>query len=154
MSNSHSQAANRSSSGEPEMHQADLDSLIKKFDNESNFRDLKVPLKTLVTITCVVLSIFHIYTAGFGLLNEITHRSVHMAFIMGLLFLVFPRRPPKHFKTNMVLSLAYGAFYLLVAHQLVQALAGDIPAWWGWLIYGFAGLLALSALPVDRKSVV
>ncbi|AZT82580.1 TRAP transporter permease [Marinobacter sp. NP-4(2019)] len=148
MSNSNSQTANRSSSSGPEMHQADLDNLIKKFDNESNFRDLKGVLKTLVTVTCVVLSIFHIYTAGFGLLNEVTHRNVHMAFIMGLLFIVFPRRPPKHFKINMGLSLLYGAFYLLIANQLVQALAGDIPAWWGWGIYGFAGLMALSALPV------
>ncbi|MBU2875547.1 TRAP transporter permease [Marinobacter salexigens] len=148
MSNSNSQADNRSTSSGPEMHQADLDELIKKFDNESNFRDLKGSLKTLVTITCVVLSVFHIYTAGFGLLNEITHRNVHMAFIMGLLFIVFPRRPPKYFKLNIVLSLAYGAFYLLIAHQLVQALANDIPAWWGWMIYGFAGFMALSALPV------
>ena len=124
MSNSNSQTANRSSSSGPEMHQADLDNLIKKFDNESNFRDLKGVLKTLVTVTCVVLSIFHIYTAGFGLLNEVTHRNVHMAFIMGLLFIVFPRRPPKHFKINMGLSLLYGAFYLLIANQLVQALAG------------------------------
>ncbi|QBM16889.1 hypothetical protein MARI_09880 [Marinobacter sp. JH2] len=148
MSNSNSQADNRSSFSGPEMHQADLDSLIKKFDNESNFRDLKGILKTLVTITCVVLSVFHIYTAGFGLLNEITHRNVHMAFIMGLLFIVFPRRPPKHLKINIVLSLAYGAFYLLIAHQLAQALASDIPVWWTWMIYGFAGFMALSALPV------
>ncbi|MBR9871679.1 MAG: TRAP transporter permease [Gammaproteobacteria bacterium] len=148
MSNSNSQADNRSSSSGPEMHQADLDNLIKKFDNESNFRDLKGILKTLVTITCVVLSVFHIYTAGFGLLNEITHRNVHMAFIMGLLFIVFPRRQPKHLKINVVLSLAYGAFYLLVAHQLAQALASDIPVWWTWMIYGFAVFMALSALPV------
>ncbi|MBJ6137890.1 TRAP transporter permease [Marinobacter litoralis] len=148
MSNSNSQVDNRSSFSGPEMHQADLDNLIKKFDNESNFRDLRGILKTLVTITCVVLSVFHIYTAGFGLLNEITHRNVHMAFIMGLLFIVFPRRQPKHLKINVVLSLAYGAFYLLVAHQLAQALASDIPVWWTWMIYGFAVFMALSALPV------
>lgn len=156
MNNSQHSGTSGSPASGPDMHQADLDDLIRKFDNESNFRDLKGVLKWLVTITCVVLSVFHIYTAGFGLLNEISHRTVHMAFIMGLLFIVFPRRQPRHVRINTLLSLAYGAFYLLIAHQLVQALAGDIPAWWGWGIYGFAGLLAVSALPLpasgDRNS--
>jgi TRAP-type uncharacterized transport system fused permease subunit len=40
----------------------------------------------------IVLSIFHYYTAGFGLLQEITHRGVHLAFVLGLIFLVFPHR--------------------------------------------------------------
>ena len=35
---------------------------------------------------------FHYYTAGFGLLQEITHRGVHLAFVLGLVFLVFPHR--------------------------------------------------------------
>ena len=35
---------------------------------------------------------FHYYTAGFGLLQEITHRGVHLAFVLGLIFLVFPAR--------------------------------------------------------------
>lgn len=148
MNNSQPTGAAATHAEGPEMHQADLDDLIKKFDNESNFRDLKGVLKWLVTLTCVVLSCFHIYTAGFGLLNEISHRTVHMAFIMGLLFIVFPRRQPKHLVINTLLSLGYGAFYLLIAHQLVQALSGQMPAWWGWAIYAFAGLLALSALPL------
>ena len=28
--------------------------------------------------------------AGFGLLQETTHRGVHLAFVLGLIFLVFP----------------------------------------------------------------
>ena len=35
------------------------------------------------------LSMFHFYTAGFGLLREQTHRGVHMALVLGLIFLVF-----------------------------------------------------------------
>jgi TRAP transporter 4TM/12TM fusion protein len=35
------------------------------------------------------LSCFHYYTAGFGLLRETTHRGIHMAFVLGLIFLVF-----------------------------------------------------------------
>jgi TRAP transporter 4TM/12TM fusion protein len=37
----------------------------------------------------IALSGFHYYTAGFGLLQEITHRGVHLAFVLGMIFLVF-----------------------------------------------------------------
>ena len=40
----------------------------------------------------LALSLFHAYTAGFGLLPETTHRGIHMAFVIGLIFLVFPVR--------------------------------------------------------------
>lgn len=122
--------------------------LIKKFDSESNFRNLTGVLKYFVTLCCVVLSVFHIYTAGFGLLNEVSHRTLHMTFIMGLLFLVFPRKKSNNSKVSSVLGLAYGAFYLLVAHQLVDALGSQIPALLSAAVYGFALMMALSALPL------
>jgi TRAP transporter 4TM/12TM fusion protein len=129
--------------------QEQVDNLIKEFDSESNFRDLNGILKLFVTISCVVLSLFHIYTAGFGLLNEISHRTVHMAFIMGLLFLVFPRKVPKKPKVSIVLSLAYGAFYLLIANQLVSAIGTQLPVFLNISIYAFAVMMCLSALPLS-----
>ena len=42
--------------------------LIRQFDHESNFRRLAGPVGMLVTAIAVLLSSFHIYTAGFGLL--------------------------------------------------------------------------------------
>ena len=40
----------------------------------------------------IALSCFHYYTAGFGLLRETTHRGVHLAFVLGLIFIVFARK--------------------------------------------------------------
>ncbi len=134
---------------ELEMHQEDLDNLIKEYDNESNFRDLRGGLKLFVTLVCVALSLFHIYTAGFGLLNEISHRTVHMTFIMGLLFLVFPRRAAKRPAVGITLGLLYGAFYLLIAHQLVSALGSQLPMLVIVGVYAFAGMMGLSALPLS-----
>ena len=37
-----------------------------------------------------MLSLFHYYTAGFGLLQETVHRGIHLSFVLGLIFLVFP----------------------------------------------------------------
>ena len=47
---------------------------------------------TIVVAMLVALSLFHYYTAGFGLLREQTHRGIHMAFVLGLIFLVFAWR--------------------------------------------------------------
>ena len=75
--------------------------LEEKFDPEMRFRPIRSNAALIVTSLLIVLSCFHYYTAGFGLLREATHRGVHLAFVLGLIFLVFPLRkamlqaPPK-----------------------------------------------------------
>src|SRR4051812_16929205 len=66
--------------------------LEEKFDPEMRFRPLVAPAAFIVAALLVILSCFHYYTAGFGLLRETTHRGVHLAFVLGLIFLVFPAR--------------------------------------------------------------
>jgi TRAP transporter 4TM/12TM fusion protein len=69
-----------------------LQALEQKFDPEMRFRPLASGAATLVGALLILLSLFHYYTAGFGLLQEVTHRGVHLAFVLGLVFLVFPHR--------------------------------------------------------------
>lgn len=69
-----------------------LQALEEKFDPEMRFRPLPAVVGTLVGALLIALSLFHYYTAGFGLLQEVTHRGVHLAFVLGLIFLVFPHR--------------------------------------------------------------
>src|SRR4051812_30983 len=63
--------------------------LEEKFDPEMRFRPTVPPATVIVKWLLIVLSCFHYYTAGFGLLRETTHRGVHLAFVLGLIFLVF-----------------------------------------------------------------
>ena len=63
--------------------------LEEKFDPEMRFRPLQPGTAWLVAGLLLALSVFHYYTAGFGLLREATHRGIHMAFVLGLIFLVF-----------------------------------------------------------------
>jgi len=67
-----------------------LQELEEKFDPEMRFRHTVPPATWLVMALLITLSLFHYYTAGFGLLRETTHRGVHLAFVLGLIFLVFP----------------------------------------------------------------
>ena len=63
--------------------------LEEKFDPEMRFRPLTPTAGWIVAILLLALSGFHYYTAGFGLLRETTHRGIHMAFVIGMIFLVF-----------------------------------------------------------------
>jgi TRAP transporter 4TM/12TM fusion protein len=67
----------------------DLQALEEKFDPEMRFRPTVAPATLIVKWLLITLSCFHYYTAGFGLLRETTHRGVHLAFVLGLIFLVF-----------------------------------------------------------------
>jgi len=66
-----------------------LQELEEQFDPEMRFRPTLPPATQIVKWLLIALSCFHYYTAGFGLLQEITHRGVHLAFVLGMIFLVF-----------------------------------------------------------------
>ena len=63
--------------------------LEEKYDPEMQMRPMVAPATWIVGGLLFILSCFHYYTAGFGLLREATHRGIHLAFVLGLIFLVF-----------------------------------------------------------------
>src|SRR3569832_1988183 len=73
-----------------------LQELEEKFDSEMRFRPTVPPASVIVKWMLVALSCFHYYTAGFGLLRETTHRGVHLAFVLSLIFLVFAASKKAH----------------------------------------------------------
>ncbi len=128
--------------------------LIRQFDHESNFRKLVGPVGMLVTTIAVVLSSFHIYTAGFGLLVEIKHRAFHLALVLGLIFLVFPRpNPARHTKaitTEWAWALSFAVFYVYLAWDLVQRLSASGEMQHGWAFLVLVAFLAAITLPVKQ----
>ncbi|MGL5115756.1 MAG: TRAP transporter permease, partial [Beijerinckiaceae bacterium] len=69
--------------------QADLQRMEEELDHELQFRPLRPAGEMLIGGLLFTLSVFHLYTAGFGLLREDLHRGVHLAFVIGMIFLVF-----------------------------------------------------------------
>ncbi len=94
-----------------------LQELEQKYDPEMRFRPLSAGAATLVGGLLILLSLFHYYTAGFGLLQEVTHRGVHLAFVLGLIFLVFPHR--------------HALLERAAVHR--AAAPGNVP-WFDWLL--------------------
>ena len=74
----------------PQPSAAELQKLEAELDPEMSFRPLLPAAAWMIAGLLLSLSFFHYYTAGFGLLPETTHRGIHMAFVIGLIFFVFP----------------------------------------------------------------
>ena len=109
-----------------ELDDKKLQELEEKFDPEMRFRPLTKVAATVVGGLLILLSVFHYYTAGFGLLQEVTHRGVHLAFVLGLIFLVFPHR--------------HALLERAAEHKL--SAPGNVP-WFDWLL---AAAIAVSVL--------
>jgi TRAP transporter 4TM/12TM fusion protein len=78
------------------LDESKLQELEEKFDPEMRFRPTVPPASQIVKWLLIALSCFHYYTAGFGLLRETTHRGVHLAFVLSLVFLVFAATKKSH----------------------------------------------------------
>lgn len=55
-----------------------------------NSRQLKGTVGLLVAVFCVAASLFHMYTAGYGVLEPRSMRSIHLIFLISVVFLMFP----------------------------------------------------------------
>ena len=72
--------------------------VLEKADAEARFRKYGGRWAFAVTVIAVAMSIFHLYTSGFGTLMAMKQRSVHLAFLVLLTFLLYPgsKRAPRN----------------------------------------------------------
>ncbi|WP_128255646.1 TRAP transporter permease [Falsirhodobacter deserti] len=76
-------------SASPALTADELKALEEKFDPELRFRKLGQALAILSGVLLFLLSCYHFYTAGFGIPRATTHRGLHMAVTLFLLFVSF-----------------------------------------------------------------
>jgi TRAP transporter 4TM/12TM fusion protein len=87
-------------SADPDKTAAELRAIEEKFDPEMRFRPLSRPLMGAAGATLFALSCYHFYTAGFGIPPATTHRGLHLAATLALIFVSFSAfstpREPRH----------------------------------------------------------
>ena len=66
--------------------------LEKQYDPEIQFRETWGVVKWAVVSLLFALSAFHYYTSGFGVFEAHLHTGIHLAFVLGLIFIVFPAK--------------------------------------------------------------
>jgi len=70
----------------------ELQALERKYDPETAFRPTGRTLAMVITTGLVAMSVYHFYASGFGLIRELLHRGIHLAFVLGLVFFMFSFR--------------------------------------------------------------
>ena len=72
----------------PESTQS-AEALERRYDPELNFRPMGRRVGWFVAAVLVAMSLYHLQAAGFGPPRELIHKGIHLAFVLGLVFLVF-----------------------------------------------------------------
>lgn len=72
------------------VNEQDVDELLKKYDTESNFAKSEGFTKKAVTVISILMAVYQMYIAGFSFLNLNKQRAIHLAFILVLIYLVYP----------------------------------------------------------------
>ncbi len=72
-----------------ELSEEELARLERKFDTESAFRPMGSMMGFIVAAALVSMSVYHFSVSGFLLVRELLHFGIHLAFVLGLTFLLF-----------------------------------------------------------------
>lgn len=68
----------------------ELNEIIAKYDKESGYKKLTGLQLRIVSIIAISFSLFHLYTAIFGVLPAQLQRSIHLTFAFALVYLLYP----------------------------------------------------------------
>ncbi|MDO4920690.1 MAG: TRAP transporter permease [Phascolarctobacterium sp.] len=88
------------------------DEIIKKLDKESTTRSFSGVMKKIFFVLCLLVSLYHLYTATFGPPLTLIHRSIHVSMMLALTFLMYPMCKKSSFTTPSIID------WLLVALSL------------------------------------
>ncbi len=126
---------------------------IGQYDPEFSFRTLVGKSALITSVIAVALSLFHIYTAGFGVLLAMKHRAVHLTLVMTLIFLLFPaKKKGKSRKVgNIPLDILF--FSVLYAIMGVYILYKYDAALYRWMAAESFIFAIISFLPALKKEV-
>ncbi|MGB3959766.1 MAG: TRAP transporter permease [bacterium] len=133
-----------------------VEELLQKYDLETS--RLRSPVgiaATLIFIIAVAMSAFHLYTAGFGILQAMKQRAVHLSFAFLLVFLLYPMtkggdkgKIPIYDYLLAILGVSIGVYILANYDQLV--LRAGAPTQMD-LVMGFIAILLV--LEATRRSI-
>jgi len=106
--------------------------IAQKYDTGAT-RKLTGYFAIAFTVVAVVLSVFHLYTAGFGLLLSMKQRAIHWMLLLVMLFMYFPaakrssRVRPSAIDIVLITGSVISSLYLLFNYESI-IVRGGIPS--------------------------
>ncbi|UCZ57841.1 TRAP transporter permease [Desulfurispirillum indicum] len=141
-------------SKETQQPDSKLQEVLEKYDNESRFRTFSSkPITLIVSALAIMLSLYHLYTSYFGTPVTLIHRSLHVAVVLGLIFLLYPasrklRRDKLHWYDAVLALMAFSTtIYIMFEHTAIY-MRGGMPNQWDLL---FGGILVVLVLEGARR---
>ncbi len=133
-----------------------VDKLLESYDKEtSKLRKLKGNVNNIARVIAIAMSLFHLYTAGFGTLLSYKQRSLHIMFAFVLGFLLYPsgkksNKEKPSFLDYICITLTVLVFgYIFVFSDTIAAKGGSATS-----IDLVLGMLAiLITLEITRRAV-
>ncbi|RDW14223.1 TRAP transporter permease [Paracoccus thiocyanatus] len=126
-----------------ELTDAQLRALEEEYDPEARFRTVTRPIAILSGVILFLLSVYHFYTAGFGIPRATTHRGLHMGVSLFVIFLSFSALARNRHKT--------GGFAVLgvPVTDWILAIGGAVSAFYVPWIYDQLAFRVGNPLPID-----
>ena len=127
--------------------------IIKKLDKESSTRTFSGLMKKIFFVACILVSCYHLYTATFGPPLTLIHRSIHVAMMLALTFLMYPMTKKSSFTTPSIVDWILVAaswaapFYITTGYQGFVERAGNA----NFMDMCMASLLVLLVLEASRR---
>lgn len=113
--------------------------LTEKYDSESATRDLKGLIGYVVMVIALAMAVFHLYTSGFGLLETLRQRAVHLCFVLPLTFMLYPAFRKR--KTNR----PTGIDYLLSILSVISV---------GYVVFQYEAILLRGGMPTQTDIIM
>ena len=133
----------------------DVNAILAKYDKESAGRVFSNPLHLIIALLCVAFSSFHLYTAAFGAFAPQIQRSVHLAFALFLIFILYPatskgsRNSIPWWDLLLAFAGAWVCIYIIVNYERI-VLDVDLPS---MVDYAHATAAILLLLEATRRIV-
>ncbi|GAF12975.1 LOW QUALITY PROTEIN: TRAP transporter solute receptor [Bacillus sp. JCM 19045] len=126
--------------------QEEQDELIRKYDPESNTRNLKGITAAIVFIGLLSFSLFHLYTGAFGQFTAYIQRTVHLGFALTLIFFLFPAR-----RKTMRQTVPWYDYLLALASVIV---CGYWPFFYDSLVQQVGGIQSTAQLIIGIAAIL
>lgn len=133
-----------------QVQEIDINEIMAKYDKESAFRRLSGFQKRLVSAIAILFSLFQVYTGAMGVLPAQLQRSIHLAFVFVLIYLLYPFSSKMNkngfYWVDVILAAVSGAcaLYITVNYETLIYRAGDYTAL-DYIVGGIAILLVIEA---------
>ena len=87
--------------------------VLEKYSQEEVMRKGSGWYTKVISILALMMAVFHVYTSGFGLLETMRQRPIHLMFVMVLVFLMYPGSKKQENRGPSVIDVALSVLALV-----------------------------------------